>query len=173
MTTLPRSLPPIAVAFGAVVAIGISLAAFGLLRADRRLQALLAGAGAIACYVLVLPGVDALWLSRRAADAVAAARPCPDSMLASAGYGEPSLVFLAGTATRLVDGATAGRHLLERHGCGLALVEKSEQATFTAALGDSGAMPERLARLKGFNYSKDRTIRLTLHSPRNSEAGVP
>lgn len=170
--------PPVAAVIAAIASIGISLAVFGLLRADRRIPALLAGgAGAVACYALVfqfaLPKVDALWLSRRAADKIESMRPCPDSVLASAGYEEPSLVFLAGTATRLVDGAAAGRHLLEQHGCGLALVEESQQAAFSAVFANTAATPERLARLKGFNYSKGRPLRLTLYSLRRSEAAGP
>ena len=43
-----------------------------------------------------LPGIRALWLSPRIAEAAAAAATCPDPVLVSLPYHEPSLVFLHG-----------------------------------------------------------------------------
>ena len=74
---------------------------------------------------LVLPRLDALWPGRQIARAFAANRPCPDSVLASAGYIEPSLVFLTATDTLLTDGAGAANHL-KSSACAVAAVDANE-----------------------------------------------
>ena len=59
---------------------------------------------------VVLPNADGLWLSRRLAEAATragAAVPGGAPPVAVSGYGEPSLVFLLGTRTRLIGGAEA------------------------------------------------------------------
>ncbi|CAO3426751.1 ArnT family glycosyltransferase [Azospirillum doebereinerae] len=113
-------------------------------------------------YGAVLPAIDGVWVSRQAARAVAEVRPCPDSVVASAGYSEPSLVFLLGTPTRLVHGAEAARHLADGGACALALVEDREEEAFRAALGASPP-PNRLTEMSGFNYNTGKRLHLTLY----------
>ena len=73
-------------------------------RNARRRAVALACAGAamlaitLSSSLIVLPGLQTIWLSPRIAAAVRSLRPCPDSVLASASYAEPSLVYLAGPA---------------------------------------------------------------------------
>ncbi len=115
-----------------------------------------------ATYTLVLPGIAGLWISRSAAQVVSAVRPCPTTTVASAGYSEPSLVFLVGTRTRLVGGGEAARHLLADRACALALVDQREQAAFRAAL--DGVEPKPLGEVHGLNYNNGRRIVLTLYA---------
>jgi len=115
-----------------------------------------------ATYTLVLPGIEGLWISRSAAQVVVAVRPCPTTTVASAGYSEPSLVFLVGTRTKLVHGEGAAKHLLSDLACALALVDRREQAAFRAALGD--VEPRPLAEVQGLNYNNGRRISLTLYA---------
>jgi len=123
---------------------------------------LAAAAVLYACtYGVVLPAIDGVWISRQAARAVAATRPCATSTVASAGYSEPSLVFLLGTDTRLTHGAGAAQFLASDPACGLALVDAREDAEFRAAL--KGVEPARLAQLSGFNYNTGKRITLTLY----------
>ncbi|MBP2228685.1 4-amino-4-deoxy-L-arabinose transferase-like glycosyltransferase [Azospirillum agricola] len=112
-------------------------------------------------YGAVLPAIEGVWVSRQVARAVAATRPCPDSVVASAGYSEPSLVFLVGTPTRLVHGAAAAEHLAGGGACALALVDDREEAAFQAAAGS--ATPVRLAEVSGFNYNTGKRVHLTLY----------
>lgn len=114
-------------------------------------------------YGVVLPAIDGVWISRQAARAVAAASPCPDPVVASAGYSEPSLVFLLGTPTRLLHGAGAAEHLTSGGACTLALVTEREEPAFRAALG--GVSPVPLAGIAGFNYNTGKRLRLTLYGP--------
>ncbi len=117
-------------------------------------NALLGGAVLTSAVVaLTLPRLDAL----DAAPAVTARLPHGHAPLAAAGYPEPSLVFLAGTRTRLVDGAAAAAHL--EAGAGPALVNDRERAAFDAALTAPRA-PAFEKRI--FNYSRGRWETLAL-----------
>jgi len=115
-----------------------------------------------ATYAIVLPGVEGLWISRSAAQVVSAVRPCPTTTVASAGYSEPSLVFLVGTRTKLVAGDGAAKHLMDDRACALALVDQREEARFRSAL--DGVEPKPLGEVHGLNYNNGRRIALTLYA---------
>lgn len=156
---------PVGVALVPVVGGLFALSLRSLLRGERR-TGLAAGVGAAALlyagtYAAVLPNIDGVWVSRQAARAVAQVRPCPDSVVATAGYSEPSLVFLLGTPTKLVHGAGAAAHLTADRACGLALVEDREAPAFLDSLGTVTPLP--LAELSGFNYNTGKRLHLTLY----------
>ena len=116
---------------------------------------LYAGAGFVAA-----PRLDDLWLSSRMADAVARHAKPDDPPVVTAGYAEPSILFLLGTRTRLDDGPMAGRDAGEAGG--LALVEENERAVFLSAAGARGARAEALEEIDGLNYSRGRNLKITL-----------
>lgn len=111
----------------------------------------------------LLPGLDALWPSRTVADAVRAYAHCPAPMLASAGYEEPSLVFLLGTGTRLTSASGAADALAQDPVCTLALVTEDTRAAFDARLAAAGQKAAVVAQFDGFDFSKGAWQRLTLH----------
>lgn len=160
-----QRIDPVAVSLVPAVG-GLFALALHLLLGGKRQTGLAAGVGAAALlyagtYAAVLPNIDGVWVSRQAARAVAQVRPCADSVVASAGYSEPSLVFLLGTPTRLVHGAGAAEHLLSDRACALALVEDREAAAFLDSLGTAAPLP--LAELAGFNYNTGKRLHLTLY----------
>ncbi len=113
----------------------------------------------------VLPALEAPWLSRGVARAVARQRTegAPPPVVAASGYHEPSLVFLLGTGTRLVTPEGAAAHLgLKR--AAFALVGADQEARFLGATL-SAAPPRPLERISGLNYSKGRWLTLTLYGP--------
>ncbi|PWC34578.1 glycosyl transferase [Azospirillum sp. TSO35-2] len=160
-----RRVDPVGLALVPAVGGLFALCLRAFVRGDRRIG-VAAGVAAAAVlyagtYAVVLPGIDGVWVSRQAARAVAQNRPCPTSVVAAAGYSEPSLVFLLGTPTRLVHGPAAAEHLAADPACALALVEDREDAGFRAALG--AATPAPLAELSGFNYNTGKRLHLTLY----------
>lgn len=110
----------------------------------------------------VLPGLKAMWLSPAITEAYKAHRPCPQSVLVSAGYEEPSLVFLAGTKTVLTDGAGAAARIAADPACAIVAVDRREAKDFFAALPQGQASVKPVASLKGINYSKGRKTTVTL-----------
>lgn len=108
------------------------------------------------CLGVALPELRSLWISPRLAAAVSKV-PCADPALASAGYEEPSLVFLTRTDVRLTGGEQAGRFLAEG-GCRAAFVEGQQRQAFERGLAESGVSPVLVARVTGWNLSKGNRV---------------
>lgn len=115
-------------------------------------------------YQGVLPGLDRLFLSRGAAKIVATVGS--DGPVASAGYSEPSLVFLLGTQTRLLDGAGAAEHLAA-HRRTLAVVSDRELPAFMAAASERKLEIEEFGRVDGLNYSRGKPTTLVVLGVKN------
>ncbi|HET7412440.1 MAG TPA: glycosyltransferase family 39 protein [Pararhizobium sp.] len=112
----------------------------------------------------VVPSLTPVWLSPAITRAYEAHRPCPDSRLASAGYNEPSLVFLAGTDTFLTDGTGAADYLVSHRACGIAAVTNREKKDFLSALSAHGAAAQPVETIHGINYSKGRRLAITFYT---------
>ncbi len=112
-------------------------------------------------FALILPHIDVLWLSRSAAalvnDQTRILRP-----VVVAGYAEPSLVFLLGTATKLTGGPEAAP-ILAKLPETLVLVSDREDAAFRAALQKDGISVDALGQVSGLDYSNGRAVTLTLY----------
>lgn len=119
----------------------------------------------------VLPRAEAFWISPRVAGALDAhwqatggRPPAAERPFATAGFHEPSLVFLAGTDTRLIpNGQAAAQHLAERPR-GLVLVRERYQPAFMAEAARLGISPRAVATIGGFNYSRGQRLTLVLYA---------
>ncbi len=115
-------------------------------------------------YQGVLPGLDRLFLSRGAARIIATVGS--DGPVAAAGYSEPSLVFLLGTQTRLLDGAGAAGHLAANRRT-LAVVADRELPAFMATASGSNLEIEEFGRVDGLNYSRGKPTTLVVLGVKN------
>jgi 4-amino-4-deoxy-L-arabinose transferase-like glycosyltransferase len=148
------------VLIGTVVATVIM--AFGMRHAAAASPAVLAAAVAISGILMngvvaavVAPSLKTIWVAPRLADAIKRHAQCPQPQVASAGFEEPSLIFLVGTRTQLVDGNEAARFLAEG-GCRIALVTTNDEPAFIATLGGLSKQPELLEQIPGMNIGKVR-----------------
>ena len=92
---------------------------------------------------------------------------CDDPQVATAGYHEPSLVFLTGTGLRHMTGPEAAE-FLKGGGCRFALIEARQERSF-AQRGD--ALAVRYAkglRVEGINVSSGRPIAVTVYRAEGS-----
>jgi 4-amino-4-deoxy-L-arabinose transferase-like glycosyltransferase len=139
---------------GAAVVFGFL--AWRLYESDGAEQSLLRGIAAailisIAMFGLMLPSLAQLFPS------VTLARVLRDSgchapVAASAGYQEPSLIFLAGTSTRLADAAEAAEFL--RGGdCRFAFVDARQERNFAQRAEAVGLRYTRGPRIEAINLS--------------------
>lgn len=112
----------------------------------------------------VLPSVNEIWLSREIARVVERNRPCANSTLAVTGYHEPSMVFLAGTKTRLTGARGAAAHLESHPSCGIAAVAQADDAAFRKDLGALSEKLKRIATVSGLNYTKGRTMQMGIYT---------
>ncbi|MDE2183292.1 MAG: glycosyltransferase family 39 protein [Alphaproteobacteria bacterium] len=111
--------------------------------------------------VATAPRLDRLWVSERAAAAERALARPGDPPPSLAGYVEPSLVFLLGTATRQTDARGAADAGAAQGG--LALVEDRERSTFVARLAELEADAAEVGSVEGFNYSRGRPVRIRIY----------
>jgi 4-amino-4-deoxy-L-arabinose transferase-like glycosyltransferase len=92
---------------------------------------------------------------------------CQQPLVAAAGYHEPSVVFLAGTETKLVDGSDAADFL--RNGdCRFAAVEQRFERSFLRRAETIGLRYATPLRIEGFNYSNGRSVSIGVYQ---SEGG--
>ncbi len=104
----------------------------------------------------------ALKLSPRLAETVKAMN-CPSPAVATAGYREPSLVFLVSTDLAMVDGAGAAQFLAGGQ-CRMAFVEAKEEAAFTAAAPAGAAAPRLVTRVGGFNINGGKRLDIGVYA---------
>jgi 4-amino-4-deoxy-L-arabinose transferase-like glycosyltransferase len=104
---------------------------------------------------VVVPSLKTIWVAPSLAAAIKRHAQCPQLQVASAGFEEPSLVFLVGTRTQLVDSDGAARFLAEG-GCRIALVTMDDEPAFIAKLAAVSKQPKLLEQIPGMNIGKVR-----------------
>lgn len=165
----------------AVLAAALYLAAGGagawFMMRSQAASALTAG-GALALLAhglllaVVAPSLRPLWLSDRAARALAAAGASPRQGVIAGpvtvvGYEEPSLVFLLGTATELGDASAAADAIAEGRP---AIVEARQTGAFQAALAADGVVARRAGEGAGLDYSNNQHDVLQIFLPASAPA---
>jgi 4-amino-4-deoxy-L-arabinose transferase-like glycosyltransferase len=150
----------------------LAAAGAGYLGFSRQMQVQLGRIGAIAIcagityallFGVIAPSLKPIWMSREIAAAVLANRPCETTVLASAQYHEPSLVFLVGTKTKLTNVDGTAQHLLADSACALALAPVGEEKRLDGLLAGQGRSANQVARIDGVNYSSGEKMSLGLY----------
>jgi 4-amino-4-deoxy-L-arabinose transferase-like glycosyltransferase len=164
------STPLSVAACGMAAAAVAAILAFGARSGSRLTLGMLLG-GSLLFYGVsfqwLLPAMQPLWISRSVTNALTPAQPnnCQHVQLMSVGYQEPSLVFLAGTDTLLINSHDpramdrVSRHLREAP-CRAALLPKEMATELTRDIPH-----KTLERIQGINYSKGRNLDLQLLVP--------
>lgn len=126
-----------------------------------------AALAAIAAHALIfaalVPSLTTMWMSPRIVEAIEQNKSCDDPVLATAGFHEPSLVFLAGTGTILTGVDGVAKHLLGGGDCALALVPAEFGADLEKTVSVGGKAAEVLTRIDGLNYSSGDRMTLSLY----------
>jgi hypothetical protein len=97
----------------------------------------------------------------------ARASPCSKPLFAST-YREPSMVFLAGTDTKLVSGPEAA-DFLGLGGCRLVFVESREERTFADRAAAGGLNYGRIGEVSGFNYPDGKRMNFLVLVPKDAQ----
>jgi 4-amino-4-deoxy-L-arabinose transferase-like glycosyltransferase len=146
-------------------AIIFALRAWWLYGADGSEHALMRGAAAsilltMAAFGATVPRLPELFPAAQVARYLRGAGCVP--LTVTAGYHEPSLVFLAGTATRQSDGSGAADFLLAG-GCRIAVVEKGAERAFVQRAEAIGLRYASGPRIEGFNIGTGRRVSLAIY----------
>jgi 4-amino-4-deoxy-L-arabinose transferase-like glycosyltransferase len=122
------------------------------------LASLLLGVGV---YGFAVESLQSLRLSPRLAATVQTAG-CTDPKVITAGYREPSLVFLTGTDLAMAPDGAAAAAFLSEPGCRIAFVEKRFADGFQAGLAQVAPTPRLLTTLRGFNLNGGRRLEIAV-----------
>ncbi|MDF1793263.1 MAG: glycosyltransferase family 39 protein [Thalassobaculaceae bacterium] len=114
-------------------------------------------------FAVVAPSLSQLWIARSLVPMIASASTCETGPLVTAGFSEPSMVFVHGTATKLSDAAGAADVLAGQPTCALAVVEHRQQDAFLAATAARGLTVEPAGQVRGLNYSRGKEIDITIY----------
>jgi 4-amino-4-deoxy-L-arabinose transferase-like glycosyltransferase len=154
--------------FFAILSILLSFAAWRWLvgkSAERALAiAVLASAALEWATYSTLPRARTLFITPLLVDAIKLS-PCPNPLLAST-FHEASMVFLAGTDTKLVYGPGAA-DFLGLGGCRLAFVERREERAFANRAAEIGLNYARVGEVSGFNYPDGKYVSYLLLVPKD------
>ncbi len=115
---------------------------------------------AIGIYAIVVPSLEAAFPAVALADILREA-PCAAPLAASAGYEEPSLVFLAGTKTRLTDAAGAADFLLGGS-CRFAFIDTRQQRAFALRAEAIGLRYNRGPLIDGYDISTGKAVSIAV-----------
>jgi 4-amino-4-deoxy-L-arabinose transferase-like glycosyltransferase len=151
----------------AIAALILTLFAWWLYRVDGPEVSLLRAAAASILIAFGLhggtfPAIPRLFPSVELSRALRNAA-CPDPQVATAGYHEPSLVFLTNTKTQHVDGAGAAEFLKEG-GCRFVFVESRLERSFAQRADAIGLRYFAAGRVEGINLSGGRSISVAIYS---------
>ena len=150
----------------AVGAVILGLYAWQLYGSEGAERSLLRAMGAsllisIAIYSVVLSSLTVAFPSQALARVIRDV-DCPNPIAAAVGYHEPSLVFLLGTSTRLVDGGSAA-DFLKLGGCRFALVDVRHERAFLRRADAIGLRYAQEPRVEGFNISNGRHVSIAVY----------
>lgn len=158
-----------------LLAIGVGAVATAVARRSAEATVPVAVAAALLTWLGTWPMVAALdtfWPSPRMAAAVerAATAACPDPRVATAGYHEPSFVFMTATDTVLAHTPAAAAEFLAGGPCRLAFVDANPgrrggpapEAGFLARLEELGLRAEQVEMVEGRNLNGARLRRMGL-----------
>jgi 4-amino-4-deoxy-L-arabinose transferase-like glycosyltransferase len=149
---------------GVVVGVGTGGACMMLVwRNSLRCAVVVGATGAALLFAVllgtVLPGLDALWLSRRIASVAEAISPRRGWL--AVGYAEPSLMLLARVPVRRTE-LEAAVDALEGPEPPLVLVSDSHREAFLGAVRRRGLRPRQRGSVMGFDYTHGRWITVEL-----------
>jgi len=122
---------------------------------------------AFGMYAVIVPSLTPAFPSVALAQVLHKAG-CQHPVAASAGYEEPSLVFLAGTNTRFTD-ADGAADFLRGGNCRFAFVEAPQEREFALRAEAIGLRYTRGPRIEGYNISVGRPITIAVFEA----AGAP
>jgi len=122
---------------------------------------------AFAIYGVVVPGLARLFPSVEVARALRNVS-CVGPKAASAGFHEPSLVFMTDTSTLLTDGSGAA-DFLGQGVCRFALVESRSERNFVARAEAIGLRYNVATRIDGYNISQGKAVSIAIFRSEGTE----
>ncbi len=117
------------------------------------------------------PALTPIWISPRLVSAMDDIPGCgdrPSRQVVTAGFHEPSFIFLEGTGTRIIAPKGAAEFLAQASGselalCRIAAIESRDEAAFLKAAEEIGLVPEVRKRVEGLNINGGDKVDIALY----------
>jgi 4-amino-4-deoxy-L-arabinose transferase-like glycosyltransferase len=116
---------------------------------------------AFGVYGVVVPSLSPAGFPAVALAQILKDASCQHPLAASAGYEEPSLVFLAGTATHFTD-AEGAADFLRQGSCRFAFVDAKQERAFALRADAIGLRYDRGPRIDGYNISVGKPLTIAV-----------
>jgi 4-amino-4-deoxy-L-arabinose transferase-like glycosyltransferase len=113
-------------------------------------------------FGLTLPELPKLFPANDLSKYIRFAAGCDDPQVATAGYHEPSLVFLTGTGLRHMTGPEAAE-FLNNGNCRFAFIESRQERSFAQRADALAVRYAKGLRVEGINVSSGRPIAVTVY----------
>jgi 4-amino-4-deoxy-L-arabinose transferase-like glycosyltransferase len=123
---------------------------------------------AFGIYGVVVPSLSPAGFPAVALSQVLKDAPCEHPLAASAGYEEPSLVFLTSTAIRFTD-AEGAADFLRQGSCRFAFVDTKQERAFALRAEAIGLHYDRGPHIEGYNISVGKPVSIAVFA----SAGAP
>lgn len=147
-----------------------SLALIGIMvsfRASIKYKYLLIALGNALAMLLIfgitIPNLNQIWISKEITQIADRVKPCEHLSVASSGYNEPSLIFLAGTNTVTASSGDSIAQTLKENPCDIGVVAKDQVPNFLNSFGTNSPKPTEIAHIAGPNIGSGNKIDLTLY----------
>ena len=152
----------------ASIAFATCLASIHLFRAKQNNLALaplpLAGfALMLSLFGFLLPNLTHLFVSEQIVRQLPVLPECDKQSLATAGYSEPSLVFLTSAETRFLNVGERLAVEMKRNPCLIGVVDSEQKAEFLAKAPQFKLKPELVGSVDGVNYGRGKTVHLDIY----------
>lgn len=154
--------------FAATLAFAACLTAIRLFRDQKPNLALaplpLAGfALMLSLFGFLLPNLPHLFVSQAIVKNIPVLPECPNQLLATAGYSEPSLIFDTNSQTRFLNVGERLAVEMKRNPCLVGVVESEQRAEFLAKAPKFKLKPELVGSVDGINVGAGKTIHLDIY----------
>lgn len=135
---------------------------------------------AVGIWGFVGPALTPVWVSPRlvaALDEIPGCRDASSRQVVTAGFHEPSFIFLEGTGTRIISPAGAAEFLAKAGAgsqatCRVAAIESREEAAFLAEAKEIDLVPEVRIRVDGLNINGGDEVDIALYQNATATKGA-
>ncbi len=111
-----------------------------------------------------LPNLQHLWIARDIVQTADRIKSCQDFKITSAGYEEPSLVFLAGTDTKILLSGDYMGAVMMHDPCRIGVVDNEHMVAFLNSFSDAPDQPVAVTTIKDFNLARGNWMELTFYT---------
>lgn len=111
----------------------------------------------------MLPSLQHLWVSRQIIAVAETLQSCDLMQIISASYGEPSLVFLAGTNTIILPDGGAAARAMKHNACSVGVIDDKQKQAFLDSFTKNEIQPAPMGKVEGLNIGHGHSTEITLY----------